>query len=324
MNKKNRLVAIISISLFILVIMSFIFIYIYKNGDRRNYKDTSKWQITITYREINIRENASTDSTILGKVSQGEVYDVLDYKVDSTYNWYKISTKDGITGYVGSKIDDAYVKESGAIKKSDINIKYYHNYAVFKDDSYNTDEVECTSTYGCTITYELLADNYIKYVATDDLGKSVYKTQKYYMTYSMNNYEYENNNFRYKTKFDRDEKGIYVNLNIINKNLIPSTYIGSSYKYTVNLYNDFSVSESNEEVLTGNLSEFSLNEFSKLSKGLSSFSLDKRDIRANNNISFDYYIPYSNNYKYFVIGFNTDNKNLNGYTTYESRIYIID
>ena len=191
MNNKNRLVAIISVSIFITVIIGFIFVYIFKNGDRRNYKDTSKWQITITYRELNIREEASTDSQILGKVSQGEVYDVIDYTQDATYYWYKITTKEGITGYVGSKIDDAYVKESGAIKKSDLSIKYYHNYAIFKDDTYNTDEVECTSTYGCIITYELLADNYIKYIATDTLGKSVYKTQKYYMTYSIKGYTKE-------------------------------------------------------------------------------------------------------------------------------------
>ena len=137
MNKKNRLLAIISVSIFITVIIGFIFVYIFKNGDRRNYKDTSKWQITITYKELNIRESASTESSILGKVSQGEIYDVIDYTEDNTYYWYKISTKDGITGYVGSKKDDAYVKESGAIKKSDISIKYYHNYAVFKDDTYN-------------------------------------------------------------------------------------------------------------------------------------------------------------------------------------------
>ncbi len=324
MNNKNKIVAILSVSIFITVIIGFIFVYIFKNGDRRNYKDTSKWQITITYKELNIRESASTESSILGKVSQGEIYDVMDYAQDSTYYWYKISTKDGITGYVGSKIDDPYVKESGAIKKSDLSIKYYHNYAVFKDDTYNTDEVECISTYGCTITYELLADNYIKYIATDTLGKSVYKTQKYYMTYSMKDYEYENNNFRYITKFERDEDGVYVNLCIINKHTISKSYIGSYYKYTASLYEDFSNTVSNEHVLTGNGTNTSINDFKKLSKGLSSFTLDKEDISAYSNINLDYFIPYSNNYKYFIIGFNTDNKNLSGYTSYQSRIYILD
>ena len=132
MTSKNRIVAIISVSIFITVIIGFIFVYIFKNGDRRNYKDTSKWQITITYRELNIRESASTESTILGTVSQGEVYDVLDYTQDATYYWYKISTKDGITGYVGSKIDDAYVKESGAIKKSDINEIFMNLILIFQ------------------------------------------------------------------------------------------------------------------------------------------------------------------------------------------------
>ncbi len=67
------------------------------------------------YRLINIRAEASLDAEILGQVKQGETYDVLGYTVDEEYEWYQIEKMES-KGYVGSKKDAPYVKETGQAK----------------------------------------------------------------------------------------------------------------------------------------------------------------------------------------------------------------
>lgn len=67
-----------------------------------NERDEKKRQFIVNVDVINIREKATTESTDLGNVYLNEIYTILDTVTDNEYDWYKITTNTGITGYVAS------------------------------------------------------------------------------------------------------------------------------------------------------------------------------------------------------------------------------
>ena len=83
MKNKERIIAIVCFALFIVFLVFFlVFWALFRSDSSGDSYDASKWQITIVYRLINIRAEASLDAEILGQVKQGETYDVLGYTVD--------------------------------------------------------------------------------------------------------------------------------------------------------------------------------------------------------------------------------------------------
>ncbi len=78
--------------------------------EQTNEIDYDKTQIKIIANKINIRENSSTHSNILGVVVSDEIYTVLDKVVDDRYVWYKIRTNRGVTGYVASEKTKNWLK----------------------------------------------------------------------------------------------------------------------------------------------------------------------------------------------------------------------
>lgn len=78
-------------------------------SNARNY-DIPQIQITTDY--INIRDEKSVNSNILGEVYYGEIYDIISEDEESSYNWYEIETSNGIRGFIAGKSEDIeYVKE---------------------------------------------------------------------------------------------------------------------------------------------------------------------------------------------------------------------
>ncbi len=78
---------------------------------QENERDTSLRQLEVTYDFIRIRGESSIYGDILGQVSEGEIYTILEDKkqYDGTH-WYKIKTNYGLTGYIYSGDDGEYVK----------------------------------------------------------------------------------------------------------------------------------------------------------------------------------------------------------------------
>ena len=71
--------------------------------DQSNMLDEMKEQFRVMVNQINIRESASITSSDIGDVYYGELYTILDTIDDGTYTWYRITTEQGINGYVASK-----------------------------------------------------------------------------------------------------------------------------------------------------------------------------------------------------------------------------
>ncbi len=75
-----------------------------------NVEDSYKTQIKVLIDKINIREEADVNSNKIGVVQKDSVFDVIQYKADKKYIWFKIKTSNNITGYIASEIDNPYVK----------------------------------------------------------------------------------------------------------------------------------------------------------------------------------------------------------------------
>jgi uncharacterized protein YgiM (DUF1202 family) len=66
-----------------------------------NYSTSSKGNIEITAKNLNVRQDKSTDSVIVSEVYLGDIYEVLDSgKDDQGKVWYKINAELGVTGWV--------------------------------------------------------------------------------------------------------------------------------------------------------------------------------------------------------------------------------
>lgn len=78
--------------------------------------DNNKNQIKILVEQINIREEPNENSQDLGDVYYNEYYDVLDKVITDNYTWYKIKTKNNITGYVASLKNGNWVEYIENIK----------------------------------------------------------------------------------------------------------------------------------------------------------------------------------------------------------------
>lgn len=71
--------------------------------EQSNTLDETKEQLKIMVEKINIRESSTINSPDIGDVYYGELYTILDTVDDGTYTWYRITTAQGINGYVASK-----------------------------------------------------------------------------------------------------------------------------------------------------------------------------------------------------------------------------
>ena len=77
---------------------------------QQNGQNLSVSQVFIDEDYINIRKEPNTNSKILGKVREGEWYDIISEDKDSKYNWIEIETDKGIRGYIaGTYNGEEYV-----------------------------------------------------------------------------------------------------------------------------------------------------------------------------------------------------------------------
>lgn len=106
-NKKKTLIICVVVFLMLLIPT---LVFGLKSNRQDNKRDTSRDQIRVTITRLNIRQNASKYSPIVGGVYEGEVYTVLERSYDEEYAWYKIKTAYGETGYVSAGEAHDYVE----------------------------------------------------------------------------------------------------------------------------------------------------------------------------------------------------------------------
>lgn len=138
-NNKNKIIIILSISLLVILIVSTFLISSFmkqkKYKNQSNDLDNTKWQLKITIDKINIRKNASVDSSDIGDVYKNEIYTILEKIEGNSYIWYKIKTQNNIEGYIASNKKDAYVEIISTIETPEENIEN-------KEEENSKDEVD--------------------------------------------------------------------------------------------------------------------------------------------------------------------------------------
>ncbi len=162
----NKTTIILDIIVILISLVSLLIINYYNRKDI--YSETiiqanSDFQIEITNDYINIRASANTESSILGEVTKGDIYNVLDIYGGQNYIWYKINYKNQI-GYIASSRENPYVKET-------YNDKLVVNIFCTQEESSCTDLLEFITRYQKNTKHSFLI-NYLD--ITDEHNNKIY------------------------------------------------------------------------------------------------------------------------------------------------------
>ena len=215
-SRRNSIILTIVLDAIILII-AFLFWPKSNRIIQSNKINSSKTQIQIKEKRLNIRQSATVDSEDLGDVYEGEVYTVLSHVDNNDYYWYHIVTETGIDGYIASNRENEYVNViSGYIDRTPPKIEFDGDFIEILDDDYLFDSVSCEDDYSeCGLSYEINNPETATFKAVDDDGNTSYRDIKYYKVYSLYS-EYYDNRKDVNAKFLKNMNG--------SKYLISATY----------------------------------------------------------------------------------------------------
>lgn len=175
----------------IMILILIIFAAIFFLTKKENIDEKTDWYIKITNDYINLRKEPNQYSSLVGKVSKGEKYKVLDINLDSgIYYWYYIEIDSYTKGWIASNRKTPYLVDYN--NPNDIAVpvlKFYDDiYYVrsMKDITYDhleiyddkDDYVIGHTVYKEEIIEEQITQYWIVYKIVDSAGNSIEKTQK--------------------------------------------------------------------------------------------------------------------------------------------------
>lgn len=182
MKKKSKIPIIIF--LIIIIVLGIVLFPIIKER-MRIAKIKSSWYLEVTHDYINVREQATAWTNVIGKVEKGEVFAILDYEVSGNTYWYKIRLSSGDIGWVANPVKTPYLETHNLDKDIEKPI------ITFTKDEYKVNSIEDinykhlkvsddSGEYEIThkVYYEEKEDQYwIVYRAEDKAGNYAEKTQ---------------------------------------------------------------------------------------------------------------------------------------------------
>lgn len=316
-------------SIIVAIILLIIAIFFWPSSDRdlqSNKVDTSKTQIKVIVKRINIREEPTVNSSDIGDVHEGEIYTVLETVDKADFYWYKIATNNGITGYIASDPKSEYVIVlSGVIDRTPPVISCNKPFLLFFNGEVTYDDIECTDNYSsCNLTFDNTDSRYVKFIAKDDVGNESIFSVRYYNVYSTYK-EFSEINDNLTAKFTQEIKD--------QKTLI-------SASYTLNKL----ISKDDKSInYTPIITFFDENftELKSINVKYNSYSLDDKcintqdiklkdeylenDLKEGYSICINYSFAEDKRIKYFAVGFTgveNYNNDKNYFANYYSRYYI--
>ena len=179
----------------IILIIGFLFWPGKEKFDQSNPRDVNKTQVKIIVKALNIRKEPTVDSKDIGTVYLDEIFTVLEHIDNDDYYWYKIKTKQGVTGYIASDRNNEYVEVvNGLIDREAPVITAKGSVLIFKNGEENYDDIECTDNYSeCKLEYDNSNPEYINVKGTDEAGNTTEFQIKYYTVYSLSTLFSDNN-----------------------------------------------------------------------------------------------------------------------------------
>lgn len=181
------------IILILLLIVGGYFGYVFVSGkieEARIKKIREGWYVEVITDSLKIRKEANRDSSELKVATKGEVFKVDKYENNKGNIWYHIEYEKEKYGWVNNPVGLEYLKDDN--NPNDIRkptIKYFDSvYYAESIDEITYDHLEVTDDReGVVVTHQVYhevdelqgIDQYwIKYTATDAVGKKAAKVQK--------------------------------------------------------------------------------------------------------------------------------------------------
>ena len=230
-----------SIIVTVILLITAIFFWPSSSNTQSNPIDKTKIQIKVIVKRINIRKEPTIYSDDIGDVYEGEIYTVLEHIDDSDYYWYKITTNNGITGYIASDPNGEYVEIiSGVIDRIPPVITCNKDFLLFYNGEINYDDVECVDNYSnCYLSYDDANSKHIKFIAKDDDDNESFLYVKYYKVYNFYNSYFESNNF-INASFERlnYEKETVIKTKYQLKKDIPSYSKSTNYVPIITFFDE--------------------------------------------------------------------------------------
>lgn len=180
--KKNIIITLIAVNVFLAI--CFTFVYIFK--DKKVIINEDDWYVEVTNEYINVRSEASAYSSKIGTVYEGAKFKVLDINLDDEYYyWYYIQVDYYNEGWIASGRETSYLTDFN--NPHDIKsptLKFYDEiYYTYSIETITYDHLEITDDKNdYIVSHEVFKseDNlyWITYTVTDAAGHSISKTQQ--------------------------------------------------------------------------------------------------------------------------------------------------
>lgn len=312
----------------IILIIGFLFWPGKEKFNQSNPRDVNKTQIKIKVKALNIRKKATVESKDIGTVYLDEIFTVLEHIDQDDYYWYKIKTKQGITGYIASDRNNEYVAViSGLVDREKPTINVKNGILIFKDGEENYDDVECIDNYSkCELSYEKGEDKII--IKAKDTSKNETELEvKYYNVYSLSTLFNENNeDINVTITKNEIDKNIIINANYITNKIILNANKSKTYTPIIHYYDEAFNEINNMYTLINkqHLGGICVNDENNTIKK----EYQNTDIPKGSILCMNYSFSDKNDkIKYIKIGFksldNTDNAG-NSLKEYTSKIFELD
>ena len=316
-----------SIIVTVILLITAIFFWPSSDNTQSNPIDNTKTQIKVIVKRINIRKDPTIYSDDIGDVYEGEIYTVLEHIDDSDYYWYKITTNNGITGYIASDPNGEYVEIiSGVIDRIPPVITCNKDFLLFYNGEINYDDVECVDNYSnCYLSYDDANSKHIKFIAKDDDDNESFLYVKYYKVYNFYNSYFESNNF-INASFERlnYEKETVIKTKYQLKKDIPSYSKSTNYVPIITFF-DENFNEINLITTKYNVDSLDNDCINNVDMTLKENYINS-DLVSGSYLCINYYFDNTDSrIKYFAVGFQgveNYNKDNNYFANYYSKYYV--
>lgn len=316
-----------SIIVTVILLITAIFFWPSSSNTQSNPIDKTKTQIKVIVKRINIRKEPTIYSDDIGDVYEGEIYTVLEHIDDSDYYWYKITTNNGITGYIASDPNGEYVEIiSGVIDRIPPVITCNKDFLLFYNGEINYDDVECVDNYSnCYLSYDDANSKHIKFIAKDDDDNESFLYVKYYKVYNFYNSYFESNNF-INASFERlnYEKETVIKTKYQLKKDIPSYSKSTNYVPIITFF-DENFNEINLITTKYNVDSLDNDCINNVDMTLKENYINS-DLVSGSYLYINYYFDNTDSrIKYFAVGFQgveNYNKDNNYFANYYSKYYV--
>lgn len=300
---KTEIVINFMVTLLFILVTAFFFWPKDTKIQQSNAIDTTKTQIKIIVKRLNIREEATIDAKDIGDVYQDEIYTVLEVVEKNDYYWYKINTANNISGYIASDKKEEYVELlSGYIDRTPPIIEGIKDFFISVDNVVNIEDISCTDEYStCTLTYEIKSLDTITFIAKDEAGNERREDIKYYSVHKDFNVAESNDNITANYKKEKKDGYIEIDSTYILKKSVLSSNKSVQYTPVITFY-DSDFKEVRDITVFYNELSFKEECINTKNNVLKDEYLEK-DLESNSVLCFNYKFLDSSSISYYFIGF---------------------